>query len=214
MKDQKLNVLVVAGGEHDPKISEGSVCVAVGHVSRTQAMIALKALGFTFEEIGAHYDVTRQRVEQLVPGGPKATPRNKEQVTVEALSLEIWQAACHDLAWWGETSGRMIKVKIEQAFYDKGYTWKRARELASSVNVSKTDVILRGLYGVEPTEEAKVAWFAEQMTTRSKDEIFDFLNKGQVLQLKIHTFMRTWRAVLRKMREDSRNTKTDKFSTW
>ena len=194
-----LNMLISRGMEHDPRITPSSVRLAVDHISRTQAMQALKDLGFTFEEIGNYYGVSRQRVKQVIPSSRIASPRNREQFTPEEIALEIWRAACNDMEWWGG-SGRIIKVKIEQAFYDKGYTWKRARELAPMVNVSKADAILRGLYDVEPTEEAKVIWFAEQMGTRSKDEIFDFLNRGQVLQLKIHTFMRTWRLIRKKMR--------------
>lgn len=188
----KLKALYGAGEVRFPQISEANILRAVGMSDRTQAMVSLRELGFSHEEIGEYYGVSRQRVEQLVPSGGRASPRNTEEVGPDVLMREIWEKACNDVSWWGP-GGRLIKGEIVDAFYSRGFTWSRARDLARETSISKIDAILRVTFGIDNTHEAKLTWFKTQIESLSKAQIYALLNSKQSLQVPQHTFLRVWR---------------------
>lgn len=190
----KSQALILAGKERYPRISEVNIRGALGMEDRTEAMIELRALGFSCQEIGEYYGVTRQRIEQLVPGGDRASARNKEEIEPEDLMREIWSEACNDVSWWGP-GGRLVKSEIVDRFLSRGFTYGRARDLARETSISKLDVILRVSFGIRPTHEDKIVWFKEKIETLSKAEIFTLINSKQVLQIPHHTFINVWRGL-------------------
>lgn len=186
--------LIEAGESRYPRISEVNIRCALAIEDRTQAMTELRELGFSHEEIGQYYGVSRQRVEQLVPSGGRAAVKNKEKVEPDVLMWQIWEKACNDLSWWGP-GGRLVKGFIVDAFLSQGFTYGRARDLARETNVSKLDVILRVSFGISPTHEDKIMWFKDKIETLSKAEIFTLINSKQVLQIPHHTFINVWRGL-------------------
>lgn len=190
----KLQALIKAGEERYPRISEVNIRGALGVEDRTEAMIELRALGFSCQEIGEYYGVTRQRVEQLVPGGGRASVRNKEEIESDVLMREIWSEACNDVSWWGP-GGRLVKSEIVDRFLSRKFTYGRARDLARETSISKLDVILRVSFGIKLTHEDKIVWFKDKIETLSKAEILTLINSKQVLQVPFHTFINVWRGL-------------------
>lgn len=188
----KLQTLMEAGESRYPRIPEVAILRALAMIDRTQVMIELRVLGFSHEEIGDYYGVSRQRIEQLVPSGGRAAPKNKEEVEPGVLMSHIWEEACNVLSWWGP-GGRLVKGQIVDAFHGRGFTYTRSRDLARETSISKIDAILRTSFEVTPSHAGKIRWFKKQIEMKSKAEIFDLLNSKQVLQVPYHTFLRTWR---------------------
>lgn len=200
-KEERLAVLKEIGQQR--RINEGSIVAAVGLQDRKEAMIALKGLGFALIDIGNFYDgKTRERVRQLVGRSERAKPVVRETATEEQLAREIWCEASKDMTWWG-TNGRLDNNRIVALYLSHQYTWDRARELSRSrdsikgktfyTGCSKVDIILRVTFGVEPTHDAKVKWFTDQIEDHTKKEILKTLNEGQELKIPEYTFLRIWR---------------------
>ncbi len=183
-REERLAVLKEIGQQR--RINEGSIVAAVGLEDRQQAMIALKGLGFALIDIGNFYDGrTRERVRQLVGRSERAKPVVRETATEEQLAREIWCKASKDMTWWG-TNGRLDNNRIVALYLSHQFTWDRARELSRSrdskgktfyAGCSKVDVILRVTFGVEPTHDAKVKWFIDQIEHYTKTEILKTLNE-------------------------------------
>lgn len=186
----ELAVLLQAATKRN--ISHQSTEAAAGMTDRVQSMEALKGLGFSLQDIGTFYNLTRQRVQQLIGDSRRAEPINREKVDPETLMMGIWKEAHQDKSWWG-TNGRLIKSRIVSKFLDQDYTYERARSLARSVGISKLDVILRVTFGLDDTHEAKVTWFNEMIKSYSKAEILDIINGSQLLKIPEYTFIRIWR---------------------
>lgn len=186
----ELAVLLQAATKRN--ISSQSTGIAAGMTDRVQSMEALKGLGFSLQDIGTFYGLTRQRVQQLIGDSRRAEPVNREKIDAETLMMEIWTEANEDLSWWG-TNGRLIKTRIVSKFLDQDYTYERARSLARTVGISKLDVILRVTFQLGSTHEAKVAWFYEMIKLYSKAEILEAINGSQLLTIPRYTFIRVWR---------------------
>jgi len=186
----ELEVLLQAATRRN--ISARAATASAEMTDRVQSMEALKGLGFSLQDIGTFYDLTRQRVQQLIGDSKRAEPINREKVDPDVLMMQIWQEANEDMDWWG-TNGRLIKSRIVSKFLDEDYTYERARSLARTVGISKLDVILRVTFGLDGSHEAKVAWFNEMIKSYSKAEILDAINGSQLLEIPQYTFIRVWR---------------------
>ncbi len=205
-EEMALRFAVLKGIGAKRVIDEASVVAAVGLEDRQQSMKALKGLGFALNDIGTYYGkadgaMSRERVRQIVGQSNRAKPVVRETETEEVLARQIWKEANEDLTWWG-TNGRLDNTRIVALYLKHQFTWDRARELSRSkdsssdafyAGCSKVDVILRTTFKIEPTHDAKVAWFADKIENHTKAGIFEILNKGQSLTVPEYTFLRIWR---------------------
>lgn len=192
LTEEERSEQLLAAGE-TRKIDGAATKAAIEMEDREQAMIALKGLGYSLENIGTFFKRTRERVRQIIGDSDRARPVVKETATSDDLARQVWRAANNDMAWWG-TNGRLDKDKIVTMFLNHQYTWDSARENAKYVGASKIDVILRVTFNVKPTHEAKIKWFKGKIAKgHSKTEILKIINEGQTLTIPPHTFLRIWR---------------------
>lgn len=174
-------------------ISIAAMAVAARYEDRKQSMAALRSLGLSCAEIGAYYGITRQRVDQIVDSHVyKTRPVVRGDKSPEEVAREIWEEAAQESVWWGD-SGRLVKKRMVEKFRSYNYTYPVSREYAGRYSISKLEVILITVYGVEPNFEAVKVWLQEQAITKSQSEILDFINSTQRLSVPWFTFATTWR---------------------
>ena len=158
---------------------------------------SLKGLGFSFQEIGDCFGLTRQAISLRVGAGSKPAknistfrPNGRE----EELRHKIYAEAVLDTSWW--PSGRLDKSRFISVFEAKGFSQRAARKIYESHPVSKLDVILYNR-GVPIDLKAKVAWFEARLSEGfSQTQIYMDLN-SLALKIPPSTFLRQWNELLK-----------------
>jgi len=189
MSDTVLT-LIAAGAARG--ITSADIQWALKYDDSADVMKALKGLGLSLSDIGVYFNLSRQRVGQVVGGSERARPVDRTTRTIEEIQQEVWTEACDDLSWW-TGRGLMDKSRIVERLVEAGFSWPISRQLCQAVAISKTEVILFCKFGISSDRQSKVDWFNSKIEKMKKFEILALLNKGQALQIPVTTFNRHWR---------------------
>jgi DNA-binding CsgD family transcriptional regulator len=73
--------------------------------SRTVSMKAMRSAGCTLQQIGETFDITAERVRQLLHGMPRPKPKSKSRIIRLARAMKRWLGAaryrrCSDCGLW------------------------------------------------------------------------------------------------------------------
>lgn len=185
--ENKEKALILAGLARD--IGEEDTKRALGLKDQKPVMLNLRSLGFSFEEIGSYYGRTRAWAANLLPEGDRAAPQIIDRPDPDKIALAIWVESAEDLTWWGAGS-RLLYEKMVDRFRDYKYSWNEARAAAKKYSISKLDVIM--LVSFQVVQEDQKEWFQGLLESHTKAAIFQKVNKGQPLQVRVRSFNRVW----------------------
>lgn len=184
--NRNLNELISAGKIRG--IIDTDTKAAITLRERSQVMAALRALGFSFQEIGEYHNRSRQRIDQLLPCGEVA---RSERPDPDVLATQIWIESVTDMTWWG-TGNRLKHKRMVSVFRNSNYPWSESRKLAKRFSISKLRMILFVSFGVKPSDKNVTTWLKIKSKKMSKRQIFDHLNRGQILKTSVRLFNREW----------------------
>ncbi len=186
-KLQKLIASGVARGISETLTKEA----LLDTIRQPERMVGLRRLGYSLDEIAIYFDLTRQRVSQILgPNSGKAVSKQPRTISLSVRN-DIWREAAKSPDWWGR-NGKLKHKEIVIVFLNKGHSWAKSRELSKLVQGSKLDVVLFASFDVEPNNLAHTAFFNALAANWPKYDILAHINSKQPLQVTKRLFDRRW----------------------
>ena len=114
--------------------TQNKICLSVNAMTRQEEFIKLYQQGYSYQQIGAKYGISRQRVDQIIKRDPEKKYRNKYQdiqnkaIREWLISRRIDKGDLPSRVWQNIKANKLTTYTINWIIKYTGMTEKEIRE--------------------------------------------------------------------------------------